>query len=222
MSNSKIIIRYFIFVVGLFFMGLGISLTTKSDLGTSPISSVPYVFSMIFPVTFGQFTFLLSLLFLLVEIIILRKNFPKEQFLQVVVGPFFGLFVDWGMAIFDFLNPNFYAEKIIILLLGCIILALGIYLQVAANVIINPGEGVVKTIAKKTEKEFGTIKIMFDSTLVITAIVISLFDFGTIKGLREGTIISAILVGYITKIYNIIFKHFNFEKRFQAILSKSN
>lgn len=221
MSSYKMIIRYFIFVVGLFFMGLGISLTIKSDLGTSPISSVPYVFSMIYPVTLGQFTFVLSLLFLLVEIIILRKDFPKEQFLQVLVCPFFGFSVDWGMAIFSFVNPNLYAEKIIILLLGCFVLALGIYLQVAANVIVNPGEGVVKAIANKTRKEFGTIKIMFDFTLFLIAAIISLFTFGTIKGLREGTIISAILVGFITKIYSTIFEHFNFGKIITNYLLKA-
>lgn len=190
-------------------MGLGVSITTKSNLGTSPISSLPYVLSMIFPLSFGQFTFLLSLLFLLVEIIILRKDFPKEQFLQVLIGPFFGLFVDLGMYMFSFLNPNLYIEKIMVLLIGCTVLALGVYLQVVANVIINPGEGVVKTIANKTGKKFGNIKIMFDFTLIIIAAVISLLAFGKIKGLSEGTIISALLVGNITKIYSVIFEHFN-------------
>lgn len=193
-------------------MGLGISLTTKSNMGTSPINSVPYVLSMIFHLTLGQFTFLLSILFLLTEIIILRKDFPKEQFLQVFVGPFFGLFVDLGMSIFRFVNPNIYIEKIIVLLLGCFALALGVYLQVIANVIINPGEGVVKVIANKTGKKFGNIKIMFDSTLCIIAIVISLFTFGKIKAVREGTIICAVLVGNITKIYSFIFKRFKYKK----------
>lgn len=212
MSRLKIIIRYFIFITGLFFMGLGISLTTKSGLGTSPINSLPYVLSMIFHLTLGQFTFLLSILFLIGEIIILRNDFPKEQFLQVLVGPFFGLFVDLGMSIFSFLNPNIYIEKMIVLLSGCFVLALGVYLQVIANVIINPGEGLVKAIASKAEKRFGNIKIMFDSTLCIIAIVISLFTFGNIKGVREGTIICAVLVGSITKIYSAIFEYFKCKK----------
>lgn len=220
MLNSNTIRRYFIFIVGLFFMSLGLSLTTKSNLGTSPISSVSYVLSLKFPITFGQFTFLLALLFLFVEIMIWRTDFPKEQFLQVFVGPLFGLFVDLAMTIFSFVNPNFYVEKIIVLFLGCVVLALGVYLQVAANVIINPGEGLVRTIAKKTGGEFGNVKIMFDCTLVLIAIVISLFAFGTIKGLREGTIISAILVGYITKIYDVIFKHFNFDKMLEKNIDK--
>ncbi|AKA67889.1 YczE/YyaS/YitT family protein [Clostridium scatologenes] len=208
MSKLKIIIRYFIFISGLFFMGLGISLTSKSGLGTSPINSLPYVLSMIFPLTVGQFTFLLSILFFIVEIIVLRKDFPKEQYLQLFVGPFFGFFVDLGMSIFAFVNPDAYLVKILVLLSGCFLLALGVYLQVIANVIINPGEGVVKAISNKFTKKFGNIKIALDSTLCIIAIIISLFTFGNIKGVREGTIICAVLVGNITKIYSAIFQYF--------------
>lgn len=189
-------------------MGLGISLTSKSGLGTSPINSLPYVLSMIFPLTVGQFTFLLSILFFIVEIIVLRKDFPKEQYLQLFVGPFFGFFVDLGMSIFAFVNPDAYLVKTLVLLSGCFLLALGVYLQVIANVIINPGEGVVKAISNKFTKKFGNIKIALDSTLCIIAIIISLFTFGNIKGVREGTIICAVLVGNITKIYSAIFQYF--------------
>ncbi len=211
LTNFKIMIRYFILVAGLFFMGLGVDLITKSNLGTSPISSVSYVLSMIFPLTFGETTFLVSFLFILIQILILKKEFPKEQYLQVLVGPIFGFFIDFGMNVFSFINSTFYSEKIILLLIGYIILSIGIYLEVSANVIINPGEGLVKTIANKTKKEFGTIKVMFDCTLVLSAVAISLFAF-SIYGLGEGTVISAVLVGYITKIISNIFKHFYFAK----------
>jgi uncharacterized protein len=187
-------------------MGLGISLITKSNLGTSPISSVPYELSLIFPITIGEFTFLLSLVFVLIEILILRKNFPKEQILQVFVGPFFGMFIDLGMYLFRFVNPQYFAEQMLALLLGCVVLALGIYLQISANVIVNPGEGVVKTIANKIEKEFGTIKVIFDATLFLIAAVISLSVFGTIHGLGLGTVISALIVGYLTRFFGFAFK----------------
>lgn len=202
MSNVHTMKRYCIFIVGLFFMGLGVALITKSNLGTSPISSVPYVLSMIFPITIGQFTFLLNLVFLLIQIILLGRHFPKKQYFQVLVGPFFGLFIDLGMFIFYFVNPDFYVGKLLALLLGCIVLALGVYLQVEANVILNPGEGLIKVLADKTRIKFGSIKIMFDWTLVIIAAMISLFAFQAIKGIGIGTIISAFLVGYIIKAFS--------------------
>lgn len=206
MSNCKLIGRYLLLVISLFFMGLGISLITKSNLGTSPISSVAYVLSMIFPMTFGQFNFLLTCLFFCIIIIIQGKDFPKAQFFQILVALFLGLFIDLGMTLFASVNFHSYFGKLSALLFGCVILAWGIYLQVTANVLINPGEGVVKAIADKVSKEFGIVKILFDCSLVITTVIISLFAFGTIKGLGEGTFISAFLVGYIVKIINGIFR----------------
>ncbi|MDR3602060.1 MAG: cytidylate kinase family protein [Desulfosporosinus sp.] len=221
MGSFKIVKRYFVLIVGLFIMGLGVSIITKSNLGTSPISGIPYVLSLKFPlITFGEFTFVINLLLVLAQIIILRKNFPKEQFLQVLVSAFFGFFIDFGMFICTFVNPTVYAVKIVVVLLGCIVLALGIYLEVRANVIVNPGEGLVKTIANKTGRRFGTVKIAFDCTLVIIAIIISLFAFGTLKGLREGTIISAILVGSIIKIIDMIVKHFQLEEKIRKVVYK--
>lgn len=186
-------------------MGLGVALVTRANLGTSPISSVPYVLSMILPVTIGEFTFLLSLVFLALQVVLLGRRFPREQWLQVFVGPVFGLFIDLGMRLFAFVNPGFYAARIVALLLGCVLLALGVHLQVLANVIINPGEGLVKTLALKTGWEFGTIKVLFDCTLVLLAVGVSVCAFARVRGLREGTIISAILVGVITRAFSVLF-----------------
>jgi uncharacterized membrane protein YczE len=199
-QRVKLVLRYVAILCGLFSMGLGISLTTKSDLGTSPISSVPYVLSMIFPLTFGEITFLLSLFFVSVQIILLRNAFPRLQFLQVLVGALFGFFVDLGMFLCSRLHPHIYLHKIAVLLIGSIFLAFGVYLQVVANVIINPGEGAVRTIAKKTGIRIGSVKVLFDGTLTVIALVISLAAFDSVRGIREGTLLSALLVGSIVNV----------------------
>lgn len=193
-------------------MGLGISLVTKSTLGTPPISSMAYVISLIVPVTFGELTFLFALLFLLIEILLLRSDFPRYQFLQVFVGFFLGLFVDLGMFIASPIHPEGYSWKIVVLLGGCLVLALGIYLQVSAKVIMNPGEGVVQIIAVKSKIRFGIVKIMFDSLLVSGAIVLSFIFLGSFEGIREGTVISAGLVGYIIILISTAFNKFRFQE----------
>lgn len=203
-QNPQRIRQYIVFLAGLFFMGLGIALVTKSNLGTSPISSVPYVLSMTLPISMGTLIFLLCTLFFFIELMIVGKKFPKKQYLQLLVGPIFGVFIDLGMAIFSFLDPSLYFVKIVELVIGCILLALGIYLQIAANTILNPGEGVVKVIADKVGKEFGNVKMMFDGTLVLVALMVSFVAFGSIEGLGEGTIISAFLVGFFVKLISRI------------------
>jgi uncharacterized membrane protein YczE len=192
-------------ISGLFFMGLGISLITKSYLGTSPISSVPFVLCLVFPVTFGEFAFLLGVFFLIIEIIILGKDFRKIQFLQVFVGLILGFFIDLGMFIFNFVDPAFYPAKIITLLAGCVILALGVHLEISSGTFVYPGDAVVRIIAERAGKRFGTVKVAFDTMLCCTAGAISFFFFGTLKGLGEGTLISALLVGYIMTAISALF-----------------
>ncbi len=211
MSGSGYGKRYSVLILGLFFMGLGISLITKSSLGTPPISSIPFVLCLIYPITFGQLTFVFSLLFMIGEIILLGRNFPKDQYPQIFVGFFLGLFVDLGMIITTSVQPAHYLYQIVILLIGCVILALGIYLQVSANVLMNPGEGLVQIIAVKSKIRFGLIKILFDSFLVTGAIIISLVHFGTLNGVREGTVISAGLVGYIIILISAMMNKLNFQ-----------
>lgn len=174
-------------------MGLGISLITKSTLGTPPISSMAYVISLIVPITFEELTFLFALLFLLIEVLFMGKDFPKFQYLQVFVGFILDLSVDLGMFVTSSVHPLSYMGQIIVLLSGCIILALGIYLQVSAQVIMNPGEGVVQIIAVKTRIRFGIVKILFDIALVLGAISISFIFLGTLEGIREGTVILQVL-----------------------------
>ncbi|MDR1970920.1 MAG: DUF6198 family protein [Treponema sp.] len=199
--------RYILFGAGLFIMSLGISLVTKANLGTSPISSVPYVLSLKFNLSFGQFTFIVNGLFILLEIVLLNKKFPKKQYFQIAVTVLFGFFVDVAMDLLFFINPSLYGQKILVLSGGCVVLALGIRMQVSANVIINCAEGLVQIIAEKTGKEFGTVKIAFDMALVTLALVISLVVFGTIMGLREGTLVCALTVGLITKLFKKIFQN---------------
>ena len=58
--------RYIIFFIGLYINSLGVALITKASLGTSPISSIPYVLSLNFPFTLGNFTIFFSLFLILV------------------------------------------------------------------------------------------------------------------------------------------------------------
>lgn len=182
-------------------MGLGISFTTRSSLGTSPISSVPYVLSLIFPLTFGTFTFLLGLCFLLLQILALRSAFPRWQYLQLLVSLCFGCFVDLGMFLTTPIHPGAYAAKFFYLLFGSAILALGIYCQILARGIFNPGEGAVRALAQVFGIRFGNLKVAFDSTLLVTATFLSFCVFHGLRGIREGSIISALLVGTFTNAY---------------------
>ena len=109
--------RYLIFLVGLFVNSLGVSLVTKANLGTSPISSIPYVLSLNFPFTLGNFTIFFSIFLIVLQLIILRKNFKLEHILQIPVSIIFGYFIDFTMILLYWVNPEAYIMKIVYLLI---------------------------------------------------------------------------------------------------------
>ena len=192
--------RYVIFLIGLFVNSLGVSLITKASLGTSPISSIPYVLSLSFPFTLGNFTIFFSIFLILLQLLILRKNFKLEHVLQIPVSIIFGYFIDLTMLLFAWVNPQVYIMKIIYLLIGCLILGFGVYMEVLADVVMLPGESFVRAIVLTWKTNFGTTKICFDVSMSVIAAILSFVFTGRLNGVREGTIIAALLVGFIARV----------------------
>ena len=192
--------RYLIFLVGLFVNSLGVSLITKANLGTSPISSIPYVLSLNFPFTLGNFTIFFSIFLIVLQLIILRKNFKLEHILQIPVSIIFGYFIDLTMILFFWVNPEAYIMKIVYLLMGCLILGVGVYMEVLADVVMLPGESFVRAIVLIWKTNFGTTKICFDVSMSVIAAVLSFVFAGRLAGVREGTVIAALLVGFIARL----------------------
>ena len=192
--------RYLIFLVGLFVNSLGVSLITKANLGTSPISSIPYVLSLNFPFTLGNFTIFFSIFLIVLQLIILRKNFKLEHILQIPVSIIFGYFIDLTMILFFWVNPEAYIMKIVYLLMGCLILGVGVYMEVLADVVMLPGESFVRAIVLTWKTNFGTTKICFDVSMSVIAVVLSFVFAGRLAGVREGTVIAALLVGFIARL----------------------
>lgn len=203
MQKSELIKRYIFFVIGLFVNSLGVAFITKVNLGTSPITSVPYVLSLGFQPTIGQFTVVWSLLLIACQVLVLRKDFRVIQLLQIPVSFLFGYFIDFSMdVVLGWFVPGSYPQRIIVLLIGCLILGFGVFMEVAANVVMLPGEATSNAISQKTRKEFGTVKVCVDVSMCIVAIVFSMILFQSVKGIREGTIIAALLVGFISRQFN--------------------
>ncbi len=204
MSKTEIAKRYVLFMISLFFSALGVAFTKHGELGVSPISSVANVMSYKFDFfSLGTWLIIWNCFLIIGQIVILRKNFQLIQLLQIPLSFLFGWFTDLGMWIVSFISANTYPMCIVMVIAGIVILGFGISLSIIANVIMNSGEAFVKAISDIFHKKFGNVKIVFDIFCVIMSIILSLlfFDF-TIVGIREGTIISALLTGVVVKFFN--------------------
>ena len=167
----SIVSRWLLFLVALWIQSAGIVLVVKSFLGTSPISSLPYVMSETFPFTFGETTFAVNMVFLLGQMLILKKKFPKMQLLQVPMTMIFAAFIDLCMQAFGNITPDAYLQKLITLFLGASMVSLGVALQGIADVLKLPGEGLVYTVSDTYHLDFGKVKILY------SLYIVSIFTF---------------------------------------------
>lgn len=197
--------RILMLLVGTAFASLGIALTTVSGLGTTPISSVPWTFTAISGLSFGTTTFLVNVFFFLIEVVLLRKSMPKWNILQLPAVFVFGAFIDASMYFLDGTAPRSWLLALAMSLAGNLSLAAGIFLQIRSKTLVQPGEGAVLAISVVLRRAFGSIKVLFDCTLVAAAALTGWFALGEIIGIREGTLVSAVLVGLLVKCISKLF-----------------
>lgn len=193
--------RYVVFLFGLFVNSLAVSVITHANLGTSPISAIPYVLSLAAPLTLGEFTVGFSLLLILLQILLLRRKFQLENLLQIPISIAFGYFIDLTMVFVQAIPLNSYASKLGLLLIGCVVLGFGVYLEMIANVAMLPGESFVRTVTQVFHTDFGLTKVCFDVGMTVSAGVISAVLMGAVSGVREGTIVAAVIVGLIARAF---------------------
>ena len=192
--------RYLLLLAGLSIMAFGVAFSIKASLGTSPISSVPYVVSLFAPLTVGTATIVMHCVFILLQILILRRNYHTIQLMQLPVAVFFGYLTDFGVWAVRGIHCSTYWQQWIVCLIGILLVAAGVSLEVKAGVVVLAGEGVVLAICKVLPKiKFGYMKVGFDVTLVVIACILSFTFTGHLQGVREGTVAAALLVGLIAK-----------------------
>ena len=200
-DKTELIKRYIFLLAGLFVNGLGVSFITKAGLGTSPITSIPYTLSLGFTPTVGMFTLFFNLLLIALQIILLRRNFQLQNLLQLPIIALFSFFIDLTMSLLGFIQPETYAMKVVSLVIGCLILGFGVFMEMVANVAMLPGEATVRAVSDVFSTDFGKTKIAFDSSMTVIAAIMSFIMFKHLDGVREGTIVAAILVGFVARLF---------------------
>ena len=204
MKHDHICRRILVFAVGLLVISLSIGFITKASLGTPPISSIPYSLSLIFPsLSLGNFTIIYSLLLVFLQLVILGKQADKVSLgLQVVISFVFGYFIDFGMMLLGDFSPEIYWERIVCVLIGCFGLAFGVYLQIVADFTMVPGDGFAYALSVRIKKKpYRVVRVCSDVSMIVIAAIIGYIGMGTTGGVREGTVICALLIGTIAGIY---------------------
>lgn len=194
------------YFIGLFVMTIGIALSVKSNLGVSPISSIPYTMTCVWGIEMGKATILFHIILVLIQILLLRKKFKPVQLLQVVIGVVFGYFTTFCNYMVSFLpTPENLGIRIIMVLASTVFVAFGIFLYLPADLIPLAGEGCMQAVSSVTHIEFSKVKIGFDCTMVLVSAITCLTVLHNLGSVGAGTIIAAILVGTLVGIINRAF-----------------
>ncbi len=200
----NLIRNYITFLIGLFIASLGVAFSTIAGLGTSPVSSVPFSVSLISSaLTFGGWLNLFSVLQITTQVLVMKgKCNYLEIAIQTVLAFVYGFLTNFSCWLLrDLPVPN-YGFQFLYMLIGCVVLGFGIWIQLLGGVAMLPGEAMNRAIAGATGKRYENVKIFFDILYIAVSAVICLVFFGQLKGVREGSIIAAFAVGMIIKFLN--------------------
>lgn len=192
--------RIVLYCVGLMFIAFGVAFSINSDLGVSPVNSLPYVVSLISGFDLGDCIIIVFSIYILLQVVILRKEFKLINLTQIVFSTFFGIFTDFSKSVLgSFAIPTYFGQ-LLMLCISMVLIAIGISLYVNARLVNMPMEGLTQAVSDKiTKKPFHDTKVIIDCTVVIAAAIASLLFLHGLLGVREGTIISAFVIGRLMK-----------------------
>lgn len=196
-------VRLPLYILGLFIMTLGVSMSVKSDLGVSPVSSIPYSITCITGLEMGKATILFHVFLVLLQILILRKAFRIKNLLQVAAGIVFGYFTTFSNYLFSFFPaPEHMVTRLLMMLGSTVLIAVGIFFYLPADIVPLAGEGAMQAIAEKTGIVFSRVKIGFDVTMVLVSLAACLIVLHSMGSVGIGTVIAAVLVGAVLGVIN--------------------
>ncbi len=198
--KKGIAFRIFLFCLGMFSSAIGVSVITRTDLGTTPVSSFPYVASLLTGFSFGEATFVINCFFVLMQWVLLRRRFSPMRLLQVPAIFAFSVFLDLAMWLTAGLVAEGYAARVLSIVPGAALVGIGVSLQLHSDVTLLPGDGFVQAVSSVLDRPFGTVKVVNDVSFVTLAAILSFVFSGTVVGVREGTLISALLVGNFARL----------------------
>lgn len=194
---------------------MGVAFSTKAGLGTSPVASVPYSVSLVSDLlTFGGWLNLLSVIQIITQIVVMKfKCNYIEIAIQTVLAFVYGYLTNFSCFLIKDLTAGTYPVQFVYMLIGCFVLALGIWIQVKGNVAMLPGEAMNRAISIRSGKRYENIKILFDVIYIVVSALICLLFLHKLQGVREGSIIAAVLVGNIIKLYESAYKRITTKAR---------
>ena len=199
--------RLLVYFVGLYLVGFSNAISKLTPLGLAPNSSLPNVISLIFNANLGVISAITFSCYVFIQWLILGKSFKKINFLQVPVSFVYGYFFDHAMKVVAGILPvpTSHTLQIVYTIISAFSLGFSIKIYLTPSIISLPPEGLCGSVSQRFNISFPNAKNICDILVVLTSIILSLVFFKGLNGVREGTIIHAVLVGRAVKLADKLF-----------------
>jgi len=190
-------LRVLFYVLGLFILAFGVAVSANSDLGISPVNSLPYVLSVIISLDPGTCVVIVFCTYILLQILILRKDFKPINLCQILFSTIFGYFVNFTKSLLgDWAIPT-YPGRLVMLAISIVFIAVGVSLYIEAGLVPMPMEGLSLALSEKLKIPFHNMKIIIDCLVVVLGVILSFLCLGRLVYIREGTVITALVTGKV-------------------------
>ncbi len=207
MAKNNIVARWLVATLGLVLVAFGVALSLKSNLGTAPVSCPPAVLNLQWTaISFGTFTWIMHLVFIILQMIMKRKLWDSHYLLQLAAAFVFGYLCDACIWLLKDVEITSYLMRMVFIIITVILTAVGIRMEVIGNAWMLAGEKVVVVFSEVTGIKFSNAKIGEDVLLVLISAIFAWVCFGNPFGngehivIREGTLILAVFTGLCMKL----------------------
>lgn len=199
--------RVVVYVLGLFFLSLGVSFSIQADFGVSPVSSLAYAFTLSMGLSVGITTLIANVLFIVMQVI-LNKTFDMKDFItQLVIAFLFGFFMDATLFLVQILpTPDTIITRSFYLIISLFIVAIGLLGYLTSKLPLMPYDALTYVISERFKLEFSKAKVTSDLLNVGVAAAVCLMFVQSFGAVGVGTIIAAIFIGKILGLFMKLFK----------------
>lgn len=181
--------------IAMIITAIGASLGIKIAIGVGAWDALSQSISMVLGVKVGTFSMILNISCVLVQIFLLKDRFKFNHLAQIGVSILLGTVVNFMIykVLSEIMIDNYFISMSLFIL-SVVMCALGIAMITAINLISFPLESCCMVLAKKINKNFGSIRQGVDIIAIIISLIIT-FIFKNSMTVREGTIIAMLIFG---------------------------
>lgn len=203
--EKKLVWRGTIYAAGMMIIAMGITFSTKSGLGISPMTSAPYALANALSASFSTTVFVVYVIMVFVQMLIKGKNRSWRDLLQIPSSMVFTSFLRWFETLVT-LECQTLWQRLIVSVIGSILVGIGFAMMVDMQVVPNPPDGLIFVVSEATKRDLGFWKNVFDFTFVILAGVIDILSCGKLVSIGIGTVLAMVITGRVVALTNRLYK----------------